>query len=242
MSRLSCLLLCVVLIGCGGGEITPKHPLPARAVRIDWLGHESFILQSSLGTKLITNPFESSATSMSYPGHLRPDIVLVSNERPEANNTNAFDNFPTIFRGAVGIGSHSVTGIRILGLPTDEKTHPGGVTERNLVFVWQMDGIRFCFAGNLESVFSAPEVLQIGAVDVLFLPVGTPRGLSDAERQTIVRQLRPRVIIPMGRRGAISQWVTGIARLHQLPGPSVMLSPDNLPIDSTVLIFGAPAR
>jgi len=46
----------------------------------------------------------------------------------------------------------------------------------------------------------------------------------------------------MGRRGAISQWVTGIARLHQLSGPSVIFSPNNLPLESTVLIFGAPAR
>lgn len=234
--------LCLVLVGCGGGEITPDRPLPPRAVRIDWLGHESFLFESSIGTKLITNPFESSATGIAYPKGLRPEIVLVSNERPEANNINAFDNFPAVFRGAVGVGSHTATGIHILGIPTDEKTKPGEATERNLVFVWQMDGIRFCFPGNLESVLPAPKVLQIGRVDVLFLPVGTPRGLSDAERRTLVHQLRPRVIIPMGRRGAISQWVTGIARLQQLPGPSVMLYPDRLPLDPMVLIFGPPKR
>jgi len=235
-------LLCFVLCGCGGGEIIPSRPLPALAVRVDWLGHESFSFQSSLGTKVITNPFESSATGMSFPSHLRPDIVLVSNERPEANNVNAFENAPTVFRGAVGIGSNSATGIRFRGIPTDEETHPGDVAEVNLVFVWEMDGVRFCFAGNLKNVLSAPEVLQVGTVDVLFLPVGTPRELSDLERQAIVRQLHPRVIVPMGRRGAISQWVTGIARLHQLSGPSVIFSPNNLPLESTVLIFGSPGN
>jgi L-ascorbate metabolism protein UlaG (beta-lactamase superfamily) len=242
MRRVFCFMICAALLGCGGGESSPSDPTPHRTVRVDWLGHESFIFRSSLGTKIITNPYESSATGMSFPENLQPDIVLVSNERAEANNINAFDNSPTVFRGAVGIGSNSATGIRIRGIPTDQKTSPGDVAEANLVFVWQLDGIRFCFAGNLENVLSAPEVLQIGIVDVLFLPVGTPRGLTNAERETIVRQLRPQVIVPMGRSSAISQWLRGISRLHRLQGSSVLFSRESLPPEPTVLVFDSARR
>ncbi|MFZ4683815.1 MAG: MBL fold metallo-hydrolase, partial [Terrimicrobiaceae bacterium] len=92
---------CLALAGCGGGgQVSPNGARP-RQVRVDWLGHESFLFTSSLGTKILTNPYEAGATGRSFPSGLRPHIVLVSSEEPEANNVDALDNSPTIFRGAV---------------------------------------------------------------------------------------------------------------------------------------------
>lgn len=212
----------------------------ARQVRVDWLGHESFLFRSSLGTTILTNPFEPSATGRAFPKNLRPDIVLISSEQPDANNLNALDNTPTVFRGAVGVGPNNAAGIRIRGVPTYKNPEKEDAADMNLVFVWTLDGVRFCFAGNIEGPLSASEAIQIGQVDVLLLPIGVPASLTNSERQSIVGQLRPRIIIPMGREAEIPGWTAGYTNVHRLPGSSVLLSRETMPFEPTVLVFANP--
>ncbi len=209
-----------ILAGCGGREPVPTGS-PSREVRVDWLGQQSFRITSSLGTKIITNPYSGG-----FPAGQRPDIVLISTERSDANNVDAFDNTPTVFRGAVGMGANNATGIRIRGVPTYKNPESENPESMNLVFVWTLDGMRFCFLGHLANELTPSQVLQIGAVDVLFAPAG--RGGAAA-----VSQLRPRVIIPLGRE-------TFVPKIYPLPGSSVLLTRETLPVEQTALVFGAP--
>lgn len=233
-------MVCAVLAACGGGEQTAQNPSRPREVRVDWLGHESFLFRSSLGTTIVTNPFNASSVGRTFPTTLRPDLVLISNEQAETNNVDAFDNTPTIFRGAVGMGPNNAAGLRIRGVPTYRNPDQEDVTEMNLVFSWILDGVRFCFAGNIQGPLSAAEAIQVGPVDVLFLPVGVPAGLTNTERQTIINQLRPRLVVPMGRAADIPAWAAGFSRVHRLPGSSVLFSPDTFPPEPTVLVFANP--
>ncbi len=208
-----------------------------KEVRVDWLGSESFRFTSSLGTKIITNPYLSG-----FPEDLRPDVVLISTERSDANNIDAFDNSPTVFRGAVGIGVNTATGIRIRGIPTYDNPERESVGPLNLVFLWTLDGVRFCYLGNVQNALTMSQVQQIGSVDVLFLPVGTPAGLSNAQRSTILGQVRPRVVVPMGSRSAIEAWAGGFPKVYRLPGSSVLFTRETLPFEQTALVFGSVER
>ena len=236
------MLICAALAGCGGGEMTSSSSAPARArqVRVDWLGHESFLFTSSLGTKILTNPFGSGTGGRSFPKNLRPDILLVSSERPDSNNVDAVENSPTTFRGAVGMGPNNASGITIRGIPTFRNPDHETPEDMNLAFTWRLDGVRFCFLGNIERALTPAEAQQIGMIDVLFLPVGVPAGLSNEERRIIVGQLQPRVIVPMGRAAEFSGFASGFPAIHRLAGNSVLLSQDVIPPGQSVLIFSAP--
>ncbi len=209
-----------IFTGCGGREPAPTTT-PSREVRVDWLGQQSFRITSALGTKIITNPYSSG-----FPGDQRPDIVLISTERSDSNNVDAFDNSPTVFRGAVGMGANNATGLRFRGIPTFKNPEVETPESMNLVFVWTLEGIRFCFLGHLQSELTPSQVLQIGSVDVLFAPAGRASAAA-------VSQLRPRVIIPMGRE-------TFVSRTYPLPGSSVLLTRQTLPVEQTALVFGRP--
>lgn len=218
------------MAGCGGRE-TSRETAP-REVRVDWLGNQCFRITSSIGTSILTNPYASGTGGHTLPSPLKPDIVLVSIERPDANNVDAADNQPTVFRGSMGIGINNATGIAIRGVPTYRE--PGNETAdgMNLVFSWAMDGMRFCFLGALANPLTASQVSQLGTVDVLFVPIGG--SLSPAARENVLAQIRPRLVIPMGRGAG---WTYGSVR--SVGGNSVLLSRPSLPLQTTTLLFGS---
>lgn len=224
------LLGVILLAGCGGNEVAPVST-DQRETRVEWLGNQCFRITSSIGTSILTDPFSSGAGGRTLPSPLKPDIILISHESSDANNSDAADNQPTVFRGSIGIGANNATGIRIHGIPTfrdPDKETPDGM---NIVFVWQMDGMRFCFLGSLLHQLSSAQVSQIGPVDVLFVPVGG--SLSPTARQTVLEQLRPRLVIPMGR-GA-GGWTYGSV-IHAA-GDSARLSRSALPLQTTTLLL-----
>ncbi len=241
MLRISFLLICMLLAGCGGGEVLPSgRPALPKQVRVDWLGHECFLFTSSLGISILTNPFSPGTSGRTLPSTLKPDIILVTNEQSEFNNVDAMANTPSVFRGAMGVGSSNSSGIHIRGIAiyeNPERPDPHGLS---LVFVWRLDGIRFGFLGNVTRALSATEVLEIGSVDVLFVPVGVPAGLTDATRKAIVEQLHPRVVVPMGRATEFTAFGSSLGRTHPIQGLSVLLAPEALPPEPTALIFGTP--
>jgi L-ascorbate metabolism protein UlaG (beta-lactamase superfamily) len=210
----------VLMIGCSGPEPVPEGS-PIREVRVDWLGQQSFRVTSALGTKIITNPHAGG-----FPRNQRPDIVLITTERSDCNNVDAFDNTPTVFRGSVGIGTNNAAGLRIRGVPTYKNPEQEIPDSMNLVYVWTLDGLRFCFLGHLRNALTSSQVLQIGAVDVLFAPAGSAGAAA-------VSQLRPKVIIPLGGD-------TFGTRVYRLPESSVLLTRQTLPAEPTALVFNRP--
>jgi L-ascorbate metabolism protein UlaG (beta-lactamase superfamily) len=231
---LPCLVLCWLLAGCGGPEETA--PVHSRYARVDWLGHESFVVTSSIGRKVLTNPYAPGTTGRTLPRGLRPDVLLISTERSDANFVDAFDNSPTTFRGAIGIGTNNAAGLKIQGIPASGNPETGS-GELNLIFTWSLEGMRFCFLGNIQGWLIPAQALQVGPVDILFMPVGLPTGLSDEERLTIVRQLRPRMIILMGRSEAFSSFASNFPKVYRPPKPSILLSKEILPVDQMVVVF-----
>jgi L-ascorbate metabolism protein UlaG (beta-lactamase superfamily) len=220
----------LLLAGCGGRE-TPHEAAP-REARVEWLGNQCFLITSSIGTSILTNPYASGTGGRTMPSSLKPDIILVSNERPDANNVDAVDSQPVVFRGSMGMGFNNATGIGIRGVATFRE--PGHETPEgmNLVFSWAMDGMRFCFLGSLANPLSPSQVSQLGTVDVLFVPVGG--SLSPSARESVLAQIRPRVVIPMGRGAG---WTYG--SVHNVGGNTVLLSRPALPLQTTTLLFGS---
>ena len=78
----------------------------------------------------------------------------------------------------MGIGTNNAAGLRIRGVPTYKNPAREGTGDMNLVFIWSLEGMRFCFLGNIENPLTPSQIQQIGPVDVLFVPVGLPWGIE----------------------------------------------------------------
>ncbi|MDD5198698.1 MAG: MBL fold metallo-hydrolase [Terrimicrobiaceae bacterium] len=242
MTARFCLLaaaLAFTLAGCGGGSIQKATGQPQRLIRVDWYGEECFRIQSALGIALLTNPFAEGATDFAQPKNLHPEVILITSENSRANNVDMVDNTPHILRGSVGVGSNSIAGLRIQGVPVFKNPETQDVDGMNVIYRWSMDGLRFCFLGQLGTLPTAADLSRLGKVDVLFLPAsGTD--LTDSQRQQIIAQLRPQIIIPMGSIAAMNRFASGYSAVFRLNASAALLSREALPAVPTVVLFRAP--
>jgi hypothetical protein len=92
------------------------------------------------------------------------------------------------------------SGVLIRGIQTSsENLVPP--TQLNVAYTWSMDGIRFCTLGAIEDAVTPSEALNIGRVDVLFIPEGGGKNFNEEKRRITIERLRPRIIVSTGGGG-----------------------------------------
>jgi hypothetical protein len=194
------LLAILLLAGCHHRpKRTEQAHVPAgpRQVTIQFIGHTCFLITSSLGLNILTDPFNPAA--LSYPvkaGSIPADIIFVTHEDQTANFTDLASGSPVILRSSMATGVNRANGVLIRGVRTSSE-NLASTTKLNVAYTWSMDGIRFCDLGAIEDAITPTEAINIGHVDVLFLPVGGPQNFTDEKRKITVDRVQPRIIIPM---------------------------------------------
>jgi L-ascorbate metabolism protein UlaG (beta-lactamase superfamily) len=166
-------------------------------MKIKWLGHAAFVLTSQTGTKVLTDPYLSGAFggAVGYrPIDERVDVVTVSHEHEDHF---CLDGLPQGFETVTKPGSHVAAGLAITGVKTYHDSHQGKERGRNVVYVIEMDGIRVAHLGDLGHALSGEDAKTLGRVDVLLIPVGGHFTIEPKEALSVVRVLRPSVVIPM---------------------------------------------
>jgi L-ascorbate metabolism protein UlaG (beta-lactamase superfamily) len=247
MHRSIPLLLAVLLLaGCWSRH---KRNEPAytgpREVTIEWLGHGCFRVTSSIGLTVLTDPFNPSV--LTYPvkaNSVSADVVIVTHEDDTANYTDLASGSPIIFRSSMASGVNRASGILIRGIQTSSESLV--VSPRlNVAYTWAMDGIRFCDLGAIEDAVSLSEALNIGNVDVLFLPVGGPPSFTDEKRRLTIQRLNPKIIVPMMYSTAYSskvplrglgEWLSQQPSVVRIRGNRFTLAKSQLPATTTVYV------
>jgi L-ascorbate metabolism protein UlaG (beta-lactamase superfamily) len=246
------LLAILLLAGCQhhrrhreGQQPAQAHgPIGPRQVTIQYLGHTCFLITSSLGLNIVTDPFNPSV--LSYPvkvGSVPADIIFVTHEDETANFTDLASGSPVILRSSMASGVNRANGVLIRGVRTSSESF-STATKLNIAYIWAMDGIRFCDLGAVEDAVTPTEAINIGHVDVLFLPVGGPQDFTDEKRKITVDRLQPKVIIPMMYSTAYSskvplrglgEWLSRQSHVVRVPNQFI-LKPKELPDEPTVFV------
>jgi len=166
-------------------------------MKIKWLGHASFLLESQDGTKIVTDPFEAGSYdgAVGYPAiSERADVVTVSHEHADHNAVDAVSGNPEV---VTGIEPRSVKGVSIRGLSTFHDESNGQERGRNTVYVMEIDGVRVAHLGDLGHLLSDEEASALGPVDVLLTPVGGYYTIGPEEAKEVAEALGAKIIIPM---------------------------------------------
>src|SRR3954471_3145449 len=131
----------------------------ARAVFIDPFGDVSRLTRQGLEFRY---PPIRGATA---------DLVLVTHEHGDHNGVEAVGGSPVVLRSTVGRLDSPVG--EVVAVASEHDDVAGTARGPNTIFVFSLDGLRFCHLGDLGQRALRPEQREaIGAVDVLFVPAG----------------------------------------------------------------------
>jgi len=209
-------------------------------MKIKWLAHAAFLITAGDGTRIITDPYETSE-SLRY-GEITEaaDIVTVSHEHGDHNNVGAVKGNPQVVKGDA-----EAKGIKIRAVATAHDDKSGGERGPNTIFCFEIDGIRVCHAGDLGHLLSAKQVAAIGPVDVLMVPVGGFFTIDASAATKVCQQLNPKVIIPMHFKTEklafpiqdAEGFLEGKDNVTRAAGSEIELTKDTLPASPQIILL-----
>jgi L-ascorbate metabolism protein UlaG (beta-lactamase superfamily) len=158
-------------------------------MEITWLGHGCFRIRAKEAT-VVTDPVDK--TSGYSLGRPTADLVTVSCDHPAHSAVGAIAGEPRVVDCP---GEFEIGGASLVGVTTWRgKDHSAG---RNVSFVIELEDVRIGHLGGLGHVPTSDQVEEMGAVDILLIPVGGDDALDGAAAAETVNLLEPRLVIPM---------------------------------------------
>lgn len=161
-------------------------------MKIKWLGHASFLITSDAGIRIITDPYMPNERLTYDEIKESSDIVTVSHDHFDHNNVAAVRGNPEVVKEA-----KEIKGIKFNGIPTYHDDTGGSQRGNNIIFYFEVDGIRVCHLGDLGHPLSDKQVAELDNVDILLIPVGGNYTIDAKVTIEICGKLTPKVIIPM---------------------------------------------
>jgi len=206
---------------------------------ISWLGHSCFRIKGSHAV-VITDPY---SPTLGYSlGKPTARIVTVSHQHSGHSYTQGVGGSPRVIAGP---GEYEINSILVIGIATFHDAEQGKERGRNTVYLMEVDEVSVCHLGDLGHVLTAEQVEEIGNVDVLLLPVGGVSTIDAPTAAEVVRQLEPRVVIPMHyKTQALSRDLEPVERFLKEIGvkevnsrPKLSFTKSSLPATSQVFLL-----
>ncbi|MCK5579053.1 MAG: MBL fold metallo-hydrolase [Planctomycetes bacterium] len=215
-------------------------------MKIKWLGHATFTLVSSQGSVVVTDPFDANAYegAIKYkPINLKADVVTVTHTQHEDHNyTQAVSGSPQVIDKE---GEYETAGIKIKGVPTFHDKNQGQDRGHNIVFVYNIDGVRVAHLGDLGHVPTPEQFKQMGSVDVLLVPVGGHFTIDDQEATRISSQCGAKIVVPMHYKtpvldfpiASVDKFLQGKKNVKKLDSSEVTITKKNLPAEQEIWVL-----
>lgn len=161
-------------------------------MKIKWLGHSSFLIESERGIKIITDPFDETL-GYKLP-RIKVNIVTVSHEHFDHNYVRGVKGRSVVFKGLVNRESHKM---EFRGISSYHDSVYGGQRGPNTIFVIKADGLNLCHLGDLGHILNPDKLTEIGKVDILFIPVGGFYTINSSQATQIIKDIKPKITVPM---------------------------------------------
>lgn len=155
-------------------------------------GHSEFLLETADGFRILTDPYDAH---VGYPMKKVPcDAVTVSHMHGDHCFVEKAEGG---FAVADQAGTTRLsTDVTVRGIPAFHDECEGQKRGKNLVFVWECDGLRIAHLGDLGA-WDEALAAQLTGLDILLVPVGGFYTIDAASAAALVRRVKPRITIPM---------------------------------------------
>lgn len=157
-------------------------------MNIQYLGDSSFKISSKEAT-ILTDPGVKGGKISKAKGSA--DIVIFSQEDfIQQEDLAGNDGFILQNPGEFEIKEVLVDAYY------DDSQENKGAKEKNIVAVFNAEGIRVAFLGKLRGNLNKEVIENLGTVDILLLPIEGENTIDVKEALTVIKDIDPRMVIP----------------------------------------------
>nr|WP_257312405.1 MBL fold metallo-hydrolase [Shinella pollutisoli] len=185
-----------------GPAILPAQARADEEVRITFIGHSTFFIETPGGVTIATDyngwyktpalptvVTMNKAHSSHYTMHPEPGIAHVLHGWDEASATGADHDLV-------------VDDVYIRNVPTDIRSWGGAMEPNgNSIFIFEVAGLCIGHLGHLHHELTDTQYAEIGRLDILMVPVDGGLTMGADSMSRVVQRLRSSLILPMHRTG-----------------------------------------
>lgn len=159
---------------------------------IRYLGHSSFHIKTKTAS-IVTDPYNPEMVGLKFP-KTEADIVTVSHHHPDHDFVQAVSGTPIVFDWP---GEFEKLSVRIFGFSSFHDGKKGEERGENIMYKFEAEDISLLHCGDLGHSLTDAMVEDIGAIDIVCIPVGGTYTINASQAVDIVKKLEPSIIIPM---------------------------------------------
>ncbi|MGR3501681.1 MBL fold metallo-hydrolase [Pseudaestuariivita sp.] len=223
---------------------TARSEVPEFTVRLSFVQHASFLIETHGGLTAITD-----YTGFSGSRAFVPDVVTMNHAHSSHWTANPDPAIPHVLRGwgeafGSGIDHHLDLGeMLVRNVSTDIRSQWSGREENgNSIFVFEVAGLCVGHLGHLHHIPSDEQFAALGRLDVVMAPVDGGLTMPLPEMIETLRRLRSSVIIPMHwfstySLGAFLQGIGEEFEVVRHAEPYLDVSLRTLPRQPTVMVM-----
>ena len=157
-------------------------------MKLTWLGHACFLLETS-GGSIVFDPYSpGSVPGVELPEDLTADLVLCSHQHGD-------HCYP---QGVKRSGREPA--LPIQRIPSFHDDAGGAQRGENTITLVEAEGLRVVHLGDLGHMLSEEQIASLGRVDLLMVPVGGFFTIDAATAWALTEKLNPAIVVPMHYR------------------------------------------
>ncbi|MBE2224097.1 MAG: MBL fold metallo-hydrolase [Anaerolineae bacterium] len=157
-------------------------------MEIVWYGLSCFRITERKHATVVTDPYDTNVGLP--PLKLKAEVVTVSHNAKGHSSSQVITGVEHTLNGP---GEYEIGNVFITGITTPADAQ----TTKNVIFMYDFDGITVAHLGDMQKVPSQTQIEALEEVDVLLLPVGGGNSLNAAQASELVSMLEPNIVIPM---------------------------------------------
>ncbi len=157
-------------------------------MKLTWVGHSCFKIEKN-GYVIVTDPYEDDSVPGYAPVSETADLVLCSHEHSDHN-----------YRRGVRLRSRSGSPFAVETLSSYHDDAKGAKRGTSKIFIISDGENRIAHLGDLGCELEREQKEQLMNLDAVLIPVGGYFTIDAEQAAALVREINPRIIIPMHYR------------------------------------------
>lgn len=157
-------------------------------MELTWYGLSCFRITERKYAAVVTDPYNGK---LGLPElQIKANVVTISHDAPGHNHASAVSGTTQVLNGP---GEYEIGNVFVTGIATATDD----VSERNVLYLFDYDGLTVAHLGDMKKVPSQTQIEALEQVNVLLVPVGGGNSLNAAQAAELVSMLEPNIVVPM---------------------------------------------